>query len=513
MIKLKLTFFIIIGLVFLGGCGANPSRTKAKHLRLCVDHPIKTLDPHIGTASPSIHVIKMLYEGLMVRMVDGELKKGVAEDYTISEDKKTYTFFLRKSRWSNGEAVTAYDFESAWKKAIGAPYYGAMFFNSIKNAALFKEGKVSSEQLGVRAIDDYILEVELEHPIPYFLELTACVNFSPVYTKEKGVTNGPFILKKWDFGRSLLLLKNDEYWDANSIQIPGVHIKVVPDQATRHDLFEKGKIDWIGDPLSPLNPDAIESCHLEDHVVSSPLNGINWLVLNTKRFPFNNKNLRKALSYAISRRDITKYLLTGSKHPAMRLIRQGENHYFQDGDLENAQLLFNSALKELGLTRETFPEIVISYCPVFYQPCLVHMIQSQWESAFGVRIKLDPVDQGLLYNQMAKGSFQIGSMFWLSIIQDPVYILDYFRSKGIHSNVSRWTCPFYKELMSQVDEESDLTLRAKLLEQAEAHVIDEMPVIPICFGSALYLKQKNLENVNVSPFMELDIKNTTLKEE
>ncbi len=104
----------------------------------------------------------------------------------------------------------------------------------------------------------------------------------------------------------------------------------------------------------------------------------------------------------------------------------------------SAQLLFNSALAELGLTNETFPEVILSYCPTLYQPSIMHMIQQDWEATLGIRVKLDPVDKGLLYNQMLKGDYQIGGMFWVSIIRDPIYTLDFFRPVHRKMNVSRW---------------------------------------------------------------------------
>ncbi|MCB1109604.1 MAG: peptide ABC transporter substrate-binding protein [Chlamydiia bacterium] len=471
------------------------------------------MDPHIGTASPSAHVIKLLYEGLMVRNAEGNLEYGLAERYEVSEDKKRYTFYLKQTEWSNGEPVTAYDFEYAWKKAILSPYYGAVLFSPIKNAGLCNEGKCEADAIGVYAVDAQTLVVELDHPTPYFLELTSCVNFAPINELNRGLTNGPFSVKEWTLAESLVLVKNSRYWDADNIEIPGVHFRIIHDESVRHDFFEKGLIDWIGDPLAPLSADAIESSNLVDQVISVPLNGMNLLVFNTQKYPFNNKNLRKALSYVISREFIAEHILTRSKPPALGLIPNGNNNYIKDGDRISAQLLFNSALAELGLTPETFPEIILSYAPVFYQPSVMHLIQQEWENVLGIRVKLDPIDKGLLYNQMLQGDFQVGSMFWVSMIKDPIYILDFFRSNHRKMNFSRWEDPAYQELMSLVDHEVNLEARKVLLEKAEAYVMDEMPVVPICFASALYMKNKSLSNIGVSPFMDVNIKQVTLAEE
>jgi len=507
----SIIFLFILGFSLVSGCGKGDKKPPPRYLRLCLAKPIKSLDPHIGTTSPSVHVVKMLYEGLMVRSEDGELQKGLAESYSVSEDKLTYTFCLRATEWSNGEPVTAHDFEFSWKKAVCSQHYGALLFSPIKNAGLCNEGKCHSSELGVRALDDLTLEVSLEHPTPYFLELTSCVNFSPINRKNKELTNGPFVLKKWNIGESLIFEKSPNYWGASQIKLLGVDFKIIEDQAVRHDFFERGLVDWIGDPLAPLSSDAIESGKLEDQVISVPLNGMDLLVFNTGKYPFNNKYLRKALSVAISRRHISDHLFMRSKLPALGLIKEGKNNYINDGDRVSAQLLFNSALAELGLTRETFPEIILSYCPTLYQPSIMHMIQQDWEATLGIRVKLDPVDKGFLYNQMLKGDYQIGSMFWVSIIRDPIYTLDFFRPIHRKMNVSRWEDPPYISMLKAIDYEVDLTKRSILLEEAEAYVMEEMPVIPICFGSALHMKQQTLANIRVSPFMDVNIKNVTLK--
>ena len=484
-----------------------------KCLELCLASPVKSLDPHIGTTSPSAHVLKMLHEGLMVRDKDGELQNGLAKSYTISDDNLTYTFYLRESNWSNGESVTAHDFEYAWKKAILSTHYGALLFSPIKNAGLCNEGKLPPSMLGVKALDDLTLEVKLDHPTPYFLELTSCVNFSPIHQGNKDLTNGPFILKKWNIAKCLTLAKNPLYWEKDTVKLESVHIKIIEDQAVRHEYFEKGWIHWIGDPLAPLSTDAIESKKIEDQVMSVPLNGMNLLIFNTEKYPFNNVNLRKALSLAISREEITSQLLTKSKRPALGLIADGENNYIKDGDRVSAQLTFNSALAELGLTPDQFPEIKLSYCPAFYQPTIMHMIQQEWEETFRIRVKLDPIDKGLLYNKMFNGDFQIGGMFWVSIIKDPIYILDFFRAVHEKMNVSRWQDPAYEKLLDQVDHEVDLDKRRALLKKAESYVMDAMPVIPVCFGSALYMKKQSLNNITVSPFMDVNFKQVTLSEQ
>lgn len=143
----SIIFLLLLGLSLISGCAKGDQKKPGpRYLRLCLARPIKSLDPHIGTASPSVHVIKMLYEGLMVRSENGEIERGLAESYSVSEDKLTYTFYLRSTKWSNGESVTAYDFEYSWKKAVCSQHYGALLFSPIKMLVYAMRGNVTSQR-------------------------------------------------------------------------------------------------------------------------------------------------------------------------------------------------------------------------------------------------------------------------------------------------------------------------------------------------------------------------------
>lgn len=506
----KYAFLLLISLLLLSfGCQGKKSKIKPLYLRLCLVKPVRTLDPHVGTECPSVHIIKMLHEGLMVRALDGSLEHGLAESYRVSDDQKTYTFVLKDAQWSNGDPLTAYDFERSWKKAIDSDQYGAMLFSPIKNAGECSQGEVGVDSIGVQAVDSKTLRVVLERPTPYFLELTAYVNFSPKHHKRK-VYSGPFMVDKWEVGKKLILKRNPRYWDAKNVLIDGVHIRIVSDPGIRHHLFEKGKLDWIGDPLSPLSMDAIECECVAQKVKNSELNGMNWLVFNTEMYPFNNVNLRRALSCAISRQEIVNQLAEGSKSPALGIFREGKNYYIPDGNRLAALMYFKAALKELGISREDFPKIVLSYSPSYYEPHLMHLIQNQWEETLGIQVKLDPLDKVFLYNKMKEGTFQIGSMFWVSIIQDPVYVLDFFRSPHAHVNMSQWNSPDYMAHMERIDKEVDLSQREELIDKAEAMILDEVPVVPLCYASALHLQKEGVENVGITPNFDLHIKHAKI---
>jgi len=230
--KMKKIAPIIIMVLCLIGCQKEINKAVDSSTRLvnisfyC---PIRSLDPRICNEIPSCHVINMMYEGLMHLDLEGNPTFGVAESVDISDDQLTYTFHLRESNWSNGDPVTAYDFEYAWKKSVDPRHAktGAYTFYTIKNVSDCLEKKVSVEEVGVHALDERTLQVELEHPAPYFLFLTTCSTYSPINKKhdqehpewankveELFVCNGPFKPKKWKKSFEMLLEKNEAYWDA-----------------------------------------------------------------------------------------------------------------------------------------------------------------------------------------------------------------------------------------------------------------------------------------------------------
>jgi oligopeptide transport system substrate-binding protein len=526
ILKVLLMTFMIFSMI---GCAKKESEVSKKgFLRVSLSTPISSLDPRIGVERPSTNIIRMLYEGLMTRGPNGELINGLAEKIKVSEDKKTYTFYLRPSCWSNGDPVTAYDFEYAWKKSINikTAKLGAFHFNCIKNALRCLEGKASIHEVGINALNDHILVVELENPVPYFLELTACTTYSPLphkmmqsdmqwphVFKEPLVSNGPFSLKTWSKGKFLILEKNFSYWDADVVKIPGIYFFIEPEASIRHFMFDQKKIDWMGYPLSPLSSDAIEDCQKKYKVEISDSHNILWFFINTKHPPFHNKNLRKALAFAIDRKTITQHLHHINYEPTFRVIKRNhfgeQSHCFCAEDQVRAQLYFNSALSELGMEHHQFPEIILSYYDRGVYSKIAPLVQNQWEKNLGIKVKLDPLSKERLFSQMYQGKFQFCGQHWCSLIEDPIYMLDLFRSGQGNINISHWVNGEYRKLLIESDREQNPEKRQKLMLEAEKILLEEMPIIPICYGAALYMKQENLETVSVSPLMEINFKYAT----
>jgi oligopeptide transport system substrate-binding protein len=262
---LKTGVLALLSLSILAGCGgasAKEDSKQAEPLRLMSPSELTTLDTSVMLDFPDAIVQTAAFEGLYALDEEDQLIPAAAKEMPeISEDGKTYTIKLRdEAVWSNDEPVTAKDFEYAWKKMIDPKngyVYSFLLKDTLLNANEISDGKKAVDELGVKALDDYTLEVKLTAPKPYFTSLLAFPTFFPQnqkavekYGKDYGTTsentvyNGPFIVENWkQTDLSWDLTKNDKYWDHEHVKSDQIHYEVVKEAATALNLFEDGQLD------------------------------------------------------------------------------------------------------------------------------------------------------------------------------------------------------------------------------------------------------------------------------
>lgn len=519
-------FFILLLACCICGCGRKEGRSVERTLHISFMTEITTLDPRIGANNPTAHAIRMLFDGLFRPDKDGVIAPAVAESYVVSEDFKTYTFKLRKSVWSDGEPVTAYDFEYAWKKVLNPETigHGAHNFYFIKNAQKSAEGKISIEEVGVKALDAQTLQVELEYPVSYILNVFSSSLFYPipkhldtkepswsVKTDETFVSNGPFRLKRWQRSNFLEVIKNKNYWDEKNVHLSSIKIQFDVKDTTGLFMYEKKEVDWLGEPLNPISLDAIDTMRKDPTYTSVEGPTLFWYFVNVQKFPFTNKKLRQALAYAINRQELVDHIYYGEAKGAQGIVapyyKMGNSPCFEDGNREKAEVLFGEALEELGLTRESFPIVTIKYPEnraAFHRIC--QAIQQYWEQAFGIEVVLQKGDWPIYFKAIQKGDYEIGLMGWYAFIVDPIYMLQTFKYKDDLVNMSNWQSEEYVNLLEASHYEIDTEKRKKILIKAERVLMDEMPVIPLYFIRQTYLKNPALIGVNLPPSGEIDFK-------
>jgi oligopeptide transport system substrate-binding protein len=515
---------ITLSLFFSVGCGKKDKTYHpiSQELRLNLHSEPPTIDPRKATDTTSISVLKMCFEGLTRIDPTHQPIPAAAEKIEVSDNQKYYTFTLREAKWSDGRPVTAYDFEKTWKEILD-PAFPCEFATDlyiIKNGKAAKTQRCPIDEIGVRALDDRTLQVELEHPVPYFLSALATHAFFatpshitskyPNWTQDHYVGNGPFLLQEWRYHDSIVMVKNPHYWDKENTKLERILFTLVEDETTELTMFENGELDWAGYPLSNLPTEALSSLSQKGTLERYPIAGTYYYVFNVRELPFTNANIRKALSLAINRSAIVNNVTQMGQIPAMSLIPpaiwKNPHPYFQDNDIIEARRLFALGLEELGTTAEALPPITLSYNKLTCHHKIAQAIQEQWHQAFGVRIKLENKEWKVFLDELRHHQFQIARMGGLAGVNDPSTFLDFYRYLSSSNNHSQWNNPKYSELLEEADLATDADHRMSLLEQAEQVLMDDMPIAPIYFYTGVYVKKPYVKGIYLSELNDLDLK-------
>ncbi len=492
-------------------------------LKIALPFDIRSLDIAFSHDDTSIHVMNMVFEGLVRRDVNDMPRPAVAEIIEISENKRHYVFHLRDCKWSDGRDVTAYDFEFSWKRSLDPtskylthlPHY----FHPIKNAKSCLLGKISINEVAIHALDKKTLSVELEYPAPYFLDIIALPCFFPLPkhvlekeinwgNNENVVCNGAFKLKHWKKGYLIDVEKNLHYWDKENVYLDGINISIIGDARTTLMMYEKGSLDWVGSPFVTISYDV--SSQILDREEDDIL--MHWLFVNIEKFPLNNKKLRKSMAYAINRAAIVDNIFHNlgvpSSTPIAPPMRLSINPCFKDNDTLSAQKLFQEALQEMGLSKEELPEIELSYIgDLEIQHRMAQAIQSQWREVLGIKkVSLKRSEWSVHFNASVQGDYDLGFSMWNVSVLDPSFILEVFRNKADPLNKSNWENKKYKILLDKSCFTKNQHKRNQYLIEAEDILMDEMPLIPLCCLKKRFAKSSKLKGEIISSLEFIDFK-------
>jgi len=495
-------------------------------LRIALEYSVVSLDPRIGGEAVSGVILKMLFEGLMRFDQYGKLENGIAESIDISPDLKRYVFKLRPSFWNEGSPVSAYDFEYAWKKILSPDFKTAFsgLFYCIKNSKKAKEGKVPLEEIGIKALDDHTLVVDLAHPTSYFLQLTALPIYSPVhrlidqqhpqwpYESEKNYPcNGPFQLKFNQSNQGYQLIKNPFYWDANKIALDQITL-ILMNQAQAITAFQRNEIDWIGNPFGGWHSSYCP--RKDDRIISPPdASWVCWFVFNTTARPFHHCKLRQAFGHAIQRASLVEkdhlnnFLpLTPAYSPLLEGSLSSSRPQFPEYHANMARRLFKEALQELGLSKKNFPVFNLMFHENGEQQYIALRIKEQFKECLGIECNLCPLSWKTLFERLVEGDFQASLLLWTSWLDDPIYTLSSFNAA--HHGFSKWESQKFQELLDLSNHEIDAAKRSSHLLKAEEILSQEMPIIPLYYKSHQALVNQDLHIECKSPalpFRTIDI--------
>ncbi len=520
--------FLLLCLFLLGGCH-HSDRNLRNTLKINIGSDPTTLDPRKARDLTAVTITRMLYEGLARVSKLGEVELALAQDVEVSEDGKRYIFHLRKSVWSNGEPVTSFDFAETWKSILNPQFPTDIAYQLfvIKNARIAKLGEIALDKVGIETPDASTLVVELEGPVPYFLQLLATSPFLPLPRKtivanptlvldvQTYVGNGPFVLADWKHSDQMHLVKNPRYWEAKKVHLSGISLLMIPGD-TEMRMFEIGKLDWAGSPLSTIPVDAVNFLRASDQLRISPFSATYFLRLNTadkiggKKNPLGSLAFRKALSYALDRDSLTAHVLQGGHikafglvPPAMGLCPRG---YFRDKNASGARALLTDALLELDLTLETLEPIRLSYSSNERNANMAQAMQRQWEEVLGIKVDLEAVESKTYFQRISQRDFHLAVGSWTADFDDPINFLEVFKYKDSSTNNTGWENLKYVDLLERSALCRSGEERKGLLREAEQILMEQMPIIPIFHFVLNYVQRDGLSDVMLSPLGQMDFR-------
>ena len=483
-----------------GGSSAGGSAAQANILLRGNGPDPDSLDPQRARAVGAQVVLRDLCEGLTTFAKDASTAPGVAKEWTVTPDGKTYTFNLRdNARWSNGDPVVAADFVAGLRRLVDpatASQY-AQIIDVVANVPAIVEGKKKPEDLGVTAPDDKTVVVQLAAPAPYLPGLFAHPSTCPVHRPTLAahpneiakpgvmVSNGAFVLKEWVQGLHILAVRNTYYWNNSATHLDGVKFLLIADEnaeLTRYragdlhatDVVPRGQFDWIKQNLAA-----------ELHV--SPQLNTYYYGFNLRRAPFkDNLPLRRALSMVIDRERLAQMVLKVGELPAYGWVPPGVYDYTpQSFDYAHVPLADRIAearklYAAAGYSAAKPLRFELRYNSAEVHERLAVAITSMWKEALGAEVQPVAEEFKSLLQDVDRGDVDMFRSSWAGDYND-AYTFAQFLKGDFGINLPRYQSAEYDRLLGAAAAEADVAKRRELLQQAENVALKDHPLIPLYF--------------------------------
>jgi oligopeptide transport system substrate-binding protein len=467
-------------------------------LRIGNGAEIQTLDPHRGEEIQGANIQRDLYEGLVNEAPNGDIVPGAAESWTISDDRKTYTFRLRHdARWSNGDPVTSADFVYGLRRGVDPKTLSTYSFilSPIVNADAIAAGRLPPDELGVRAVDAYTLEIRLEHPTVYFLDLlqhsmtyplhrASFEKYGDQFTRPGNlVGNGAFQLAEWVVQSHIKLVRNRYYWNNASTKLDEVWYYPTEDQTAEFQRYRANELD-ITDVVPATQVKWIKE-NLASEFIIAPYLGSYFYGFNVTRPPFKDQpKLRRALALAIDREVITDQVIGEGQTPAFGWVppvahykpqQMPEAAWTQAQREAEAKRLY----AEAGYSAENPLRTEILYNTQENHRRIAVAIASMWKRVLGVEARITNQEwKVFLDTRDKKVDTQVYRHGWIGDYNDAFTFAEMLRSTtGL--NDTGYANPEYDRLVVAAQAELDLDKRGELLEAAERVMLADMPILPI----------------------------------
>ena len=509
---------------FLAACGGAKTGSGGDIVGW-VASPPETVDPQLNSSSDGGTYLAHLCQGLYRYKWDGSgVELGDAKSVDISDDYLTWTFHLRDDiQWSDGQPVTAGDYEYAWKRlcdpATGAPYAEDMGSFLLYGAEV-SEGAVPVDQLGVKALDDQTLEVKLSGPCSFFDQVAAFATFVPVrkdmieangdsWWTNPGtfISNGPFKMSAFSLDEKIVMVPNENYYDKSKVISSSVTFLFLADEDTALSALRSGEIDIANN--SPL-PE-VDKLKSDGMFHLTNLLGTYYIDFNLEKPIFQDVNVRKALALAIDRDYICDTVNFGTRVPANAFVGYG----FQDGDTskdfrevggsfigsdyEANKAAAVQAMADAGYPGgQGFPVMEYLYNTSSGHKSIAEAIAHDWETVLGIKVTLVNQDWGVFLDTRRKGDYEIARDGWLADYNDPSTMLNLHISSSGNNN-AKYNSAEFDRLMNEATQASDRKTHISKLHDAEKVLMDDWAVCPIFFYKQSYMVSTDLKDWHETP--------------
>ncbi|EKV56185.1 ABC transporter substrate-binding protein [Brachyspira hampsonii 30446] len=519
IISISLAFLIILSSI---SCSKSKSTNDGIIVNLSVEP--KTIDPSLNAQIYGVIYISHVFEGLTVRDRNNKVVPGVAEKWEISPDGKTYTFYLRtNSTWSDGKPVVAEDFVYSWQRQVDPKVASEYSYQHepVKNAMAITRGEMPVDSLGVKAIDDHTLVVELEAPTAYFLEVAAFPTFAPLrkdiieqygddwtLKPETYIGNGPYIMSERNIDENIIMIKNTNYWNADTIVAEKITFVFMQNGAAAVAGIKDGSLHMAYEPPQQDIPTLME----EGLIQIKPLIATYYYPINVTNEYLKDARVRKALSLAIDRNYIVENVTKGGQKPAGGWVPYAVNDV--DGDFRvnggdfydiskegysNNVEMAKQLLAEAGYPNgEGFPVIEFKTDPGNHVG-IFEAVQQMWKEHLNIDSTITQIDNALLGQTLLEKNFMIGRLYWSADYSDPMSMMSLFTSYNTQNN-GGYSNKRYDDLIGEAMSTDDNNIRMKAMHEAERILIEEdMGAIPLYFFTEPLLVNPKLRDVVYNP--------------
>jgi len=506
--------------VFSGGGGGGGGSSKSIAYNL--EETVKDLDSATTTDSVSTEILLNVMSGLY--RLDANIRPvpDLAESVDISEDRLDYTFTLRDGiKWSNGDPVTSDDFKYAWLRALDpktASLYAYIISTFVKGADEYNTGKGSPDDVAIETPDDKTLKVTLLAPAPYWLGLTSFFTYLPQnqkFVEQQGdkyangvdnlIYNGPYKMTQFNPTSGVTVVKNEDYWNADNVEISKLDGKIVKEFDTAVNLFESGQLDETN-----MQGEYVTQYKGKPELVTITQFATGYLTFNFDVPIFKNKNVRQAVQMGFDRAAMNYKLLNNGSEPATGLVpdgiagpddktfREAEGPTMPKYDPAKAKELYKKGTDEVGEN----PEIELLTYDDSESRDLATFLQSELKKmGMKLKVKVQPFSQKLKLEQ--DGDFQLSNQAWIADYDDPMTFLDLFESSSTYnlSIAGGYKNEHYDQLINDAKKETDDAKRMNMLLEAEKILVEEdAGVAPWRFYGSAYLVKTDITRFVDQPY-------------